>query len=106
MAPFDPILQDHERRSKRLAASRRALEEQMIALDAMETRHRTRMERFREFIAEQIQYEMERERKLKAREVQSNEWQDRHELAMRQFDDKLNGLIVWLNDFVKRDPKT
>jgi hypothetical protein len=38
--------------------------------------------------------------------VQSNEWQDRHELAMRQFDDKLNGLIVWLNDFVKRDPKT
>jgi len=24
---------------------------------------------------------------------------------MKEFDDKLNGLIAWLDDFVKRNPK-
>jgi hypothetical protein len=28
-----------------------------------------------------------------------------HELVMKEFDDKLNGLIGWLDDFVKRNPK-
>jgi hypothetical protein len=28
-----------------------------------------------------------------------------HELVMKEFDDKLNGLIAWLDDFVKRNPR-
>ena len=98
MTPFDPILHDHENRLKLLERSRRELEDQMIVMAAMDRQHSARMETFREFIADQIQYDIERDQKQK-------EWQERHELAMREFDDKLNGLIAWLDDFVKRNPK-
>ncbi len=105
MTPFDPILHDHEKRLKLLEASRRDLEDQMVVMAAMERRTSARIEAFEEFIAEQIQYEIERERKQKEHDRQLKQWQDRHELIMKEFDDKLNGLIVWLDDFVKRDPK-
>ncbi len=47
-----------------------------------------------ELLAAQTQYLLDQER-----------WKTQHELAMKEFDDKLNGLIVWLDDFVRRNPK-
>ncbi|MGA2136630.1 MAG: hypothetical protein ABSH50_30435 [Bryobacteraceae bacterium] len=35
MAPFDPVLHDHERRMKMMAALRRDTEERIVAMDAM-----------------------------------------------------------------------
>jgi hypothetical protein len=56
-------------------------------------------------MAEQAQYLVEQERQQKEREQKSEEWQARHDLAMKEFDEKLNGLIGWLDDFVRRNPK-
>lgn len=50
-------------------------------------------------------YLAERERQEKKRGHQLQEWQDRHALAMKEFDDKLNGLIAWLDEFVRRSPR-
>jgi len=105
MTPFDPILHDHEKRIKLLEESRRQLEDQMIVMAAMERRHAANMEEFEEFIAQQIQYELERKRDEIECDRKDREWKARHELLMREFDGKLNGLIAWLDDFVKRNPK-
>ena len=98
MTPFDPILHEHEKRLKLLEASRRDMEDQMVVMAAMARRQSARIEAFEEFLYEQIQVEIEQKKR-------DEEWKAHHELAMREFDDKLNGLIVWLDDFVKRNPK-
>lgn len=98
MTPFDPILHEHEKRLKMLEASRRDLEDQMVVMAALERKHAATMEAWEEFLSERIQYELEEKKRDK-------EWKSHHELAMREFDDKLNGLIAWLDDFVKRNPK-
>ncbi len=98
MTPLDPILHDHEKRIKLLEDSRRRLEEQMIVMAAMDRRDANTIHECREWLADQTLYLAERER-------QHKEWDDRHELAMKEFDDKLNGLIAWLDDFVKRNPQ-
>jgi len=98
MTPFDPILHDHEKRLKMLEASRRDMEDQLIVLDAIDRRQTARIEAFEEFVAEQIQFEIEQKKR-------DEEWKAEHKLAMKEFDDKLNGLIAWLDDFVKRNPK-
>ena len=51
-----------------------------------------------EFLSEQVQHEIEQKKR-------DEEWKARHELAMKEFDGKLNDLIAWLDDFVKRNPK-
>jgi hypothetical protein len=98
MTPFDPILHEHEKRMAMMAGLRRNLKNQMIAMDAIERRHAATMKAWEELIAERIDYELE-ERK------RDQEWKAYHELAMKEFDDKLNGLIAWLDDFVRRNPK-
>jgi len=98
MTPLDPVLHDHEKRLKELEASRRSLEDQMIVMAALERKHAASIEAFEEFIAGQIQYEIEHEQKRKT-------YQQEHELARKEFDEKLNGLIAWLDDFVRRNPK-
>ena len=75
MTPFDPILQDHEKRLAMLEAARRTLEDQMIVMDAMERRNADKIQDCREWLAEQTLELAERER-------QQKEWQDRHDLAM------------------------
>jgi hypothetical protein len=105
VTPFDPILHDHERRMKMLEASRRDLEDQMVVMAAIERRHAANMEEFEEFIAQQVQVELERKKYDEERERKDREWKEQHELAMREYDDKLNGLIAWLDDFVRRNPK-
>jgi hypothetical protein len=37
--------------------------------------------------------------------VRHEDWWTHHRRAMKEFDDKLNGLVAWLDDFVKRNPK-
>jgi len=98
MAPFDPILHEHEKRLALLEAARRTLEDQMIVMADLERRDADKIQDCREWLAEQTLYLAERER-------QHKEWQDHHELAMKEFDDKLNGLIAWLDAFVKHNPK-
>lgn len=98
MTPLDPILRDHEKRMTALEAARRRMEDDLIVMDAIQRRHAANMEAFEDFIAQQIEYEMERDRK-------HEDWKAHHELAMKEFDDKLNGLIAWLDDFVRRNPK-
>jgi hypothetical protein len=98
MAPFDPILHDHEKRLKLLEASRRDLEDQMVVMAAMERKHAATREAWEEFMAQQVAYEIERKKR-------DDEWKAHHEFAMREFDDKLNGLIGWLDDFVRQNPK-
>ena len=105
MTPFDPILHDHERRLKMLEAARREMEDQLIVLDAIDRRHTARIEAWDEFLAQQIDYEIEEKRKREQAQREHEEWKSHHELAMKEFDDKLNGLIAWLDDFVKRNPK-
>jgi hypothetical protein len=98
MAPFDPILHDHEKRFKMLEAARRDLEDQMVVMAAIERRHAATMEDWEEFLSERVQYELEEKKR-------DDEWKARHELAMKEFDDKLNGLIGWLDEFVRQNPK-
>ena len=98
MAPFDPILHDHEKRLKMLEASRRDLEDQLVVMAAMERKHAATREAWEEFLAQQIEYEIEQKKRDEA-------WKVHHELAMQEFDGKLKGLIAWLDDFVKRNPK-
>ena len=104
MAPFDPVLHDHEKRLRALDAAHRKLEDSMIVMGEIERRQSARIEALDEWVAEQAQYlidkrqENERERKL-------DEWRAHHDMAMREFDEKLNGLIGWLDDFVRRNPK-
>jgi soluble cytochrome b562 len=98
MTPFDPILRDHEKRLKMLEASRRDLEDQMVVMAAMERKHAATVEVWEEFLAQQIQYEIDQKKR-------DEEWKAHHELAMKEFDDKLNGLIGWLDEFVKHNPK-
>jgi|ERR1700691_3439178 glucan phosphorylase len=105
MSPFDPILHDHEKRLKMLEASRRDLEDQMVVMAAMERRQEARIETWEEFMYEQIQAEIEQKAKREQAQREHEEWKTHHELAMKEFDDKLNGLIAWLDDFVKRNPK-
>jgi hypothetical protein len=81
MTPFDPVLHDHEKRLKALEESRRSLEGQLIVMDALERKHAARMEAFDQFLAQQIQYEIEHEQ-------QSQTYQQEHELAMKKFDEK------------------
>jgi hypothetical protein len=97
MTSFDPILHDHEKRMAIMAGVRRNLENQMIAMDAIERKHATTMKAWEELLACRIDYEMEEKKR-------DQEWKAHHELAMKEFDDKLNGLIVWLDDFVRRNP--
>ncbi|HUE04026.1 MAG TPA: hypothetical protein VMR62_31030 [Bryobacteraceae bacterium] len=105
MTPFDPILHDHEKRIKLLEASRRDLEEQMIVMAAIERKHGATMEAWEEFLAEQIQREIEQKKRDEEWKAKHEDWKAHHELAMKEFDDKLNGLIAWLDDFVKRNPR-
>ncbi|HXM43142.1 MAG TPA: hypothetical protein VN924_18035 [Bryobacteraceae bacterium] len=98
MAPFDPILHDHEKRLKVLEASRRSLEDQMVVMAALERKHAATMEAWQDFLSERIQYDLEEKKR-------DDDWKAHHEVAMKEFDDKLNGLIAWLDDFVKRNPK-
>ena len=105
MIPFDPILHDHEKRLKLLEASRRTLEDQMVVMAAMERRQTARIEVWDEFISDQIQFEIEQKKRDEEWKAKHEEWKAHHELVMREFDDKLNGLIGWLDDFVKQNPK-
>jgi hypothetical protein len=105
MTPFDPILHDHEKRLALLEASRRSLEDQMVVMAAMERRQTARIETWDEFMSDQIQYEIEQKKRDEAWKAQHEAWKAHHELVMREFDDKLNGLIGWLDDFVKQNPK-
>jgi hypothetical protein len=105
MAPFDPLLHDHEKRLKMLEASRRDLEDQMVVMAAMERRQTARIEAWEEFMAQQIQFELEEKSQREQAQREHKEWQAHHELAMKEFDDRLDGLIAWLDDFVRRNPK-
>ena len=99
MTPFDPILHEHEKRLKVLEASRRDLEDQMVVMAAMERRQEARIETWEEFLLQQIQYEIEEKAKREQAQREHEAWKAHHELAMNEFDDKLNGLIVWLGRF-------
>jgi hypothetical protein len=112
MTPFDPILHEHEQRIARLEASRRTMEDQLVVMAAVDRRLDATVARFTKFLDEQVAYEIaekKRDDDWKARHEQwqsrQEEWKAHHELAMKEFDDKLNGLIGWLDDFVKRNPK-
>jgi hypothetical protein len=105
MTPFDPILHDHEKRLKLLETARRTLEDQMIVMAAMERRQTARIEVWEEFLSEQVQYEIDQKLKSEQAQREHEEWKAHHELAMKEFDDKLNGLIGWLDEFVKHNPK-
>jgi hypothetical protein len=105
MAPFDPILHDHEKRIKLLETSRRDLEDQLVVMAAIERKHAATVEIWEEFMAQQIQYEIEQKKRDEQWKAQHEGWKSHHELAMAEFDDKLNGLIAWLDDFVKHNPK-
>jgi hypothetical protein len=98
MAPFDPVLHDHEKRLRALDTAHRKLEDSMIVISEIERRQTARIDVLDEWMAEQAQYLVEQER-------QRVDWQAQHELAMKEFDEKLNGLIGWLDDFVKRNLK-
>lgn len=98
MTPFDPILHEHEQRIARLEASRRTMEDQLVVMAAVDRRLDATIARFTEFLDEQVVYEI-------AEKKRDDDWKAHHELAMKEFDDKLNGLIAWLDDFVKRNPK-
>jgi ribosome assembly protein YihI (activator of Der GTPase) len=50
-------------------------------------------------------YEIEEKSKREQARREHDAWKAHHELAMKEFDDKLNGLVAWLDDFVKRNPK-
>jgi glucan phosphorylase len=105
MTPFDPILHDHEKRLKVLEASRRDLEDQLVVMAAMERKHAATRETWEEFLAQQVQYEIEEKNKRERDQREHKDWQAHHELAMKEFDDKLNGLIAWLDEFVRRNPR-
>ena len=105
MTPFDPILHDHEKRMKLLEASRREMEDQLIVMAARDRRLWAKMQEFEDFVAGEVQYQLERAREQKEHERQVKEWQARHELIMREFDEKLNALITWWDDFIKRSPQ-
>jgi hypothetical protein len=105
MSAFDPILHDHEKRLKLLEASRRDLEDQMIVMAAMERRQTARIEAWEDFMTQQIQFDIKEKSKRERAQREHEKWESRHELAMKEFDDKLNGLIAWPDDFVKRNPK-
>ena len=105
MSPFDPVLHDHEKRLRALDTAHRKLEDSMIVISEIERRQTARIDVLDEWMAEQAQYLVEQERQRKDREQRLEEWQARHDLAMKEFDEKLNGLIGWLDDFVRRNPK-
>jgi hypothetical protein len=98
MTPLDPVLHDHEKRLRALDAAHRKLEDSMIVMAEIERRQTARIDVLDEWMAEQAQFLVEHER-------QREDWQARHDLAMKEFDEKLNGLIGWLDDFVRRNPK-
>jgi len=104
MAPFDPILHNHEDRLKALEAARRSLDDSMIVMMEIERRHSAAIKDHEDWLAEEAAYLVEQERERKKREREQQEWKSHHELAMKEFDDKLNGLIAWLDDFVRRNP--
>ena len=97
MTPFDPILPTTSSASKLLEAARRDMEDQMVVM-AMERKHAATREAWEESLAQQVVYQIEQKKR-------DEEWEAHHELAMKEFDNKLNGLIAWLDDFVKRNPK-
>lgn len=105
MTPFDPILHDHEKRIKMLEAVRRNMEDQLIVLDAIQRKQAARIEKWEEFLSDRIDFELEQKKREDQWKAQDEEWRAYHELKMREFDDKLNGLVSWLDDFVKRNPK-
>jgi hypothetical protein len=105
MTPFDPILHDHEKRLKMLETSRRDLEDQLVVMAAMERRQTARIETWDDFMAQQIQFDIEEKSKREQAQREHEAWKTHHELAMKEFDGKLNGLIAWLDDFVRRNPK-
>ena len=105
MAPFDPILHDHEKRIKLLEGVRRDLEDQMAVMAAMERRQTARIEAWEDFMSQQIQFDLEEKSKREQAQRVHETWQAHHELAMKEFDDKLNGLIAWLDEFVRQNPK-
>lgn len=72
---------------------------------AIERRHASTMKVWEEFIADRIDYELEQKKRDEEWKAQHEGWKSHHELAMREFDDKLNGLIAWLDAFVKSNPK-
>ena len=98
MTPCDSIWHEDDKRRKMLEASRRDLEEQIVRLDPLDRKHTATMEAWKELRAKQVVAGLEEKQR-------HDEWSAHHELAMKEFDDKLNGLIAWLDDFVKRNPK-
>lgn len=90
MATFDPILHEHEKRLAVLETARRKLEDSMIVMAELERPQSSRTEAMDELLAAQTQSLIDQKR-----------WKTQHELAMKEFDDKLNGLIAWLDDFVR-----
>jgi hypothetical protein len=81
-----------------MEAVRRDLEEQIARMDALDRRHAATMEAWNELRAKPVVDGFEEKQRHEER------W-TYHRRAMKEFDDKLNGLIAWLDDFVKRNPK-
>jgi hypothetical protein len=98
MAPFDPLLHDHEKRLGLMEGVRRDLEEQMVRMDAVERKHAATREVWNTLPGQRVVYQADPKRR-------HDEWWAYHRRAMKEFDDRLDGLIAWLDDFVRRNPK-
>lgn len=67
---------DMEERVSRLEAARKEMEDALVVMAHLESKSAARIKEHAEFIA------------------RHEEWWDKHQIAMQEFDDKLNALIA------------